>query len=118
MSTPAPPKQQQTDKGSAVDKEKKKKETILDLSKYLEKPIRVKFSGGREASGILKGYDPLLNLVLDDTTEFLRDPDDPFKLTEDTRSLGLVVCRGTSVVLICPSDGMESIANPFVQQEG
>ena len=23
-------------------------ETILDLSKYLEKPIRVKFSGGRE----------------------------------------------------------------------
>ena len=28
--------------------EKKKKETILDLSKYLDKPIRVKFSGGRE----------------------------------------------------------------------
>lgn len=24
------------------------------------------------ASGILKGYDPLLNLVLDNTTEFLR----------------------------------------------
>jgi len=24
------------------------------------------------ASGILKGYDPLLNLVLDDTTEHLR----------------------------------------------
>lgn len=46
------------------------------------------------------------------------DPDDPYKLTEDTRSLGLVVCRGTSVVLICPSDGMEAIANPFIQQEG
>ena len=29
-------------------REKKKKETILDLSKYLDKPIRVKFSGGRE----------------------------------------------------------------------
>ncbi|WAR29788.1 LSM7-like protein [Mya arenaria] len=48
----------------------------------------------------------------------VRDPDDPYKLTEDTRSLGLVVCRGTSVVLICPSDGMEAIANPFIQQEG
>lgn len=47
----------------------------------------------------------------------LADPDDPFKLTEDTRDLGLAVCRGTSVVLICPSDGMEAIANPFVQQE-
>ncbi|XP_052786183.1 U6 snRNA-associated Sm-like protein LSm7, partial [Mya arenaria] len=108
----------QGDRGGGGDKEKKKKETILDLSKYLEKAIRVKFSGGREASGILKGFDPLLNLVLDDTTEFLRDPDDPYKLTEDTRSLGLVVCRGTSVVLICPSDGMEAIANPFIQQEG
>ncbi|XP_064644990.1 U6 snRNA-associated Sm-like protein LSm7 isoform X2 [Lineus longissimus] len=100
------------------DKEKKKKETILDLSKYLDRAIRVKFSGGREAAGILKGYDPLLNLVLDNTTEYLRDPDDPFKLTEDTRPLGLVVCRGTSVVLICPSEGMEMIANPFVSQEG
>ncbi|XP_005093909.1 U6 snRNA-associated Sm-like protein LSm7 [Aplysia californica] len=99
------------------EREKKKKESILDLNKYLDKPIRVKFSGGREASGILKGFDQLLNLVLDGTTEYLRDPDDPFKLTEDTRNLGLVVCRGTSVVLICPADGMEAIANPFIQQD-
>jgi len=97
--------------------ERKRKESILDLSKYLEKNIRVKFAGGREAAGVLKGYDPLLNLVLDNTTEVLRDPDDPYKLTDDTRMLGLVVCRGTSVVLICPVDGMESIPNPFVQQD-
>lgn len=83
----------------------------------MEKTIRVKFAGGREASGILKGYDPLLNLVLDNTSEYLRDPDDPYKLTDDTRELGLVVCRGTSVVLICPMDGMESIQNPFIAQE-
>ncbi|VEN59179.1 unnamed protein product [Callosobruchus maculatus] len=98
-------------------KEKKRKESILDLSKYLEKTIRVKFAGGREASGVLKGYDPLLNLVLDNTSEYLRDPDDPYKLTDDTRELGLVVCRGTSVVLICPMDGMESIQNPFITQD-
>lgn len=97
-------------------KDRKRKESILDLSKYLEKVIRVKFSGGREAAGVLKGYDPLLNLVLDNTTEFLRDPDDPYRLTEDTRMLGLVVCRGTSVVLISPLDGIESIPNPFVPQ--
>ncbi|XP_077993749.1 U6 snRNA-associated Sm-like protein LSm7 [Glandiceps talaboti] len=101
-----------------ADKEKKKKESILDLTKYIDKPIRVKFQGGREASGILKGFDPLLNLVIDGTTEYMRDPDDPYKLTDETRLLGLVVCRGTSVVLICPSDSMEPIANPFVQQEG
>uniref|UniRef100_A0A8C4PUQ5 U6 snRNA-associated Sm-like protein LSm7 n=1 Tax=Equus asinus TaxID=9793 RepID=A0A8C4PUQ5_EQUAS len=99
------------------DKEKKKKESILDLSKYIDKTIRVKFQGGREASGILKGFDPLLNLVLDGTIEYVRDPDDQYKLTEDTRPLGLVVCRGTSVVLICPQDGMEAIPNPFVQQQ-
>lgn len=83
----------------------------------MEKAIRVKFSGGREVSGILKGFDPLVNLVLDNTLEYLRDPDEPMKLTEDTRTLGLVVCRGTSIVLICPVDGMEAIANPFVQQD-
>lgn len=33
------------------NKEKKRKESILDLSKYLEKHIRVKFAGGREVSG-------------------------------------------------------------------
>lgn len=54
------------------DKEKKKKESILDLSKYIDKTIRVKFQGGREASGILKGFDPLLNLVLDGTIEYMR----------------------------------------------
>lgn len=100
------------------EKEKKRKESIVDLSKYLDKAIRVKFQGGREATGILKGYDPLLNLVIDNATEFLRDPDDPYKLTDDTRTLGLVVCRGTAVVVICPVDGMESIPNPFVQHEG
>lgn len=50
-------------------------------------------------------------------TQCFRDPDDPYKLTEDTRHLGLVVCRGTAVVLVCPVDGMEAIPNPFVQQE-
>ncbi|CAG8846396.1 430_t:CDS:2, partial [Racocetra persica] len=52
--------------------DKPKKELILDLSKYMDKKIRVKFNGGREVTGSLKGYDPLLNLVLDDTEEQLR----------------------------------------------
>ncbi|XP_037806547.1 U6 snRNA-associated Sm-like protein LSm7 [Lucilia sericata] len=102
--------------GNNDGKEKRRKESILDLSKYLEKQIRVKFAGGREASGILKGYDALLNLVLDNTIEYLRDPDEPFKPSEDTRNLGLVVCRGTALVLICPQDGVEAIPNPFITQ--
>jgi len=34
--------------------------------------------GGREVSGVLNGFDPLLNLVLDKTIEYLRDPGDTF----------------------------------------
>ena len=43
------------------------------------------------------------------------DPEEPSKLTEQTRNLGLVVCRGTAVVLICPGDTLESIPNPFLE---
>ena len=67
-------------------------------------------------TGILKGYDPLINLVLDDTKEFIRDPFDPYKLTEQTRTLGLTVARGTAVMMVCPVDGTVEIANPFLQQ--
>lgn len=69
------------------------------------------------ATGILKGYDALLNLVLDDTVEFLRDPEDLLKITDETRNLGLVVARGTAVTVIAPNDGVEQIANPFIQEE-
>lgn len=34
-----------------------------------------------------------------------------------TRSLGLLVARGTLLVLISPVDGSEEIANPFVQDD-
>jgi U6 snRNA-associated Sm-like protein LSm7 len=36
---------------------------------------------------------------------------------ESTRSLGLVVARGTLLVLISPVDGSEEIENPFAQDE-
>ena len=116
-----------------------KKETVLDLGKFIDKGVRVKLSGGREVTGTLKGFDQLLNLVLDDTKEFLKDPDDPYRLLDETRTLGLTVkcshltlarlaaqlthrscpqvSRGTSVMLVCPTEGFEEIANPF-EQEG
>lgn len=36
---------------------------------------------------------------------------------ETTRNLGLVVARGTLLVLISPVDGSEEIANPFAQAD-
>ena len=127
----------------------KKKITVLDMSKYMDKQVRVKFMGGREVVGVLKGYDALLNLVLDETqgraspraeqgreqslmraalalhadptptapAEYLKAPDDPYKLLDETRALGLTVCRGTSVMLVCPTNGFEEISNPFLEAE-
>lgn len=95
-------------------RERPKKESIIDLSKFVDKQVHVKFQGGREAVGKLKGYDHLLNLVLDDTVEYLRDSDDSFKVTGEKRNLGLVVCRGPAVTVVCPQDGHEPIQNPFL----
>ncbi|CAF9914491.1 MAG: hypothetical protein GOMPHAMPRED_008174 [Gomphillus americanus] len=91
--------------------EKQEKKPIIDLEKYIDKELRVKFSAGREVTGVLKGYDPLMNLVLDDTKELLRDDEG----NESTRSLGLTVARGTLLVLISPLDGSEQIENPFTE---
>ena len=82
--------------------EKPKKENILDLTKYMDKEISVKFNGGREGTcnlfpqvegnkketvligaclrtvtGTLKGYDQLMNLVLDDVKELLHGTPSP-----------------------------------------
>ncbi|KAH7927224.1 U6 snRNA-associated Sm-like protein LSm7 [Leucogyrophana mollusca] len=93
------------------DLNKSKREAILDLSKYVNERIRVKFTGGREVTGILKGYDQLLNLVLDEVEEEINEPQ------PQTRSLGLAVLRGPTITLLSPVDGSEEIANPFIAQE-
>jgi U6 snRNA-associated Sm-like protein LSm7 len=104
---------QQKSGGGGGAQEKPKKENILDLNKYMDKEVMVKFNGGREVTGTLKGYDQLMNLVLDDVKESMRDDEG----TQTTRSLGLIVARGTLIVLISPADGSEEIPNPFVQPE-
>ena len=79
-------------------------------------------------TGILKGYDQLLNLVLDEVEENIQgklvsyyDLGPPSKyLTEPephTRALGLAVLRGPTITLLSPVDGSEEIANPFAEQQ-
>ncbi|TID17909.1 U6 snRNA-associated Sm-like protein LSm7 [Venturia nashicola] len=100
--------------GAGADsKDKPKKENIIDLNRFLDKQLKVKFSGGREVVGMLKGFDQLMNLVLDDVQEVMRDDEG----NEAHRPLGLVVARGTLLVLISPVDGSEEIANPFMQTD-
>jgi len=90
---------------------KPKREAILDLSKYVDQRIRVKFTGGREVTGVLKGYDQLLNLVLDDVDEEVQEP------TPTIRRIGLAVLRGPQITVLSPVDGSEEIDNPFAAEE-
>jgi U6 snRNA-associated Sm-like protein LSm7 len=80
--------------------------------------LRVKFAGGREVVGILRSFDGLLNLVLEEAVEYLRDAADPNTVTDATRQLGQVVVRGTAITVLGPEDGLVAIANPFEGLEG
>lgn len=91
------------------------KPSVINLDVLLDKSVRVKFTGGREVTGILKGHDPVPNIVLDECVEYLRDPKDPSKLLDKTRNLGLVVARGTSITVVNPETGYIEIDNPFSQ---
>ncbi|RLV82721.1 U6 snRNA-associated Sm-like protein LSm7 [Meyerozyma sp. JA9] len=89
-----------------------KREAILDLNKYKDQKIRVKFIGGRQITGVLTGFDQLMNLVLEKVEETITAEDAPPK----KRTFGRVVVRGTSLLTLGPFDGSEEIDNPFVQE--
>ncbi len=85
-----------------------KKDSVIDLAPHVDKKVRVKFVGGREVVGILMGADPICNLVLDETVELLRDSNDQYMVHQGhTRSLGLIIARGPTVLSICDEEGAE-----------
>ena len=83
------------------------------LAKLLGKRVRFKFEGGREVEGDLAGADRLVNAVLKNTVEYLRDPLDSEVLTGETRKLGTLVVRGNAVVAVFPVENYEETENPF-----
>ena len=90
------------------------KESVINLAPYVDKKIRVKFVGGREVIGILKGADPICNLVLDETVELLIDAKTGF-LSDQNRELGILIARGTSVLSICDENGFGEVENPYAE---
>merc|ERR1712113_542800 len=69
-----------------------------ELKKYMDKQICLKLNGGRQVEGTLRGFDPFMNLVVDATVEV--------KKTSERNSIGMVVVRGNSVVML---EAMERI---------
>ncbi|KAG4077037.1 hypothetical protein HA402_016024 [Bradysia odoriphaga] len=63
-----------------------------ELKKFMDKRMMLKLNGGRTVAGILRGFDPFMNVVIDETVEECRD---------GTRNnIGMVVIRGNSIVLV------------------
>ena len=77
------------------------KETIIDLAELLNTRVRVKLIG-RELTGMLKSYDKIPNLVLDEAVE----------VSLESRELGIVILRGQMIQSIMP-DNLIEIENPF-----
>lgn len=50
----------------------------------MDKKLALKLNGGRQVIGILRGFDPFMNLVVDETIEECKDG--------SKKSIGMVVC--------------------------
>ncbi|XP_074642703.1 small nuclear ribonucleoprotein G-like [Tubulanus polymorphus] len=63
-----------------------------ELKKYMDKRLTLKLNGYRQITGVLRGFDPFMNIVIDECIEELK--------TGEKRPIGMVVVRGNSVVLL------------------
>ncbi|XP_054167432.1 small nuclear ribonucleoprotein G-like [Oppia nitens] len=63
-----------------------------ELKKYMDKRLSLKLNGSRTINGILRGFDPFMNLVVDEAVEENRKG--------EKIPIGMVVIRGNAVVLL------------------
>jgi len=63
-----------------------------ELKKYMDKRLSLRLNGARLVTGVLRGFDPFMNLVIDDAVEETK--------TGEKNNIGMVVIRGNSVGLL------------------
>ena len=63
-----------------------------ELKKYMDKRLSLRLNGSRLITGVLRGFDPFMNLVIDDAIEETK--------TGEKNNIGMVVVRGNSVGLL------------------
>lgn len=66
--------------------------TMFDFVAYMDKRVMTKLNGGRVVEGTLRGFDPFMNLVVDDGVEVRK--------TGDRVRIGVVVIRGSSIIML------------------
>ncbi|KAM7447804.1 hypothetical protein ABFA07_004140 [Porites harrisoni] len=60
-----------------------------ELKKYMDKRLSLKLNGSRHVTGVLRGFDPFMNLVLDEAVEEVS--------AQEKHNIGMVI-RGNSIV--------------------
>ncbi|KAJ1734529.1 hypothetical protein LPJ61_001015 [Coemansia biformis] len=63
-----------------------------ELKECIDKKMRLGLNGNRFVIGVLRGFDPFMNVNLEDAREVLDD--------DKTRPLGQAVIRGNSIISI------------------
>ncbi|KAM3959904.1 small nuclear ribonucleoprotein G [Aphomia sociella] len=63
-----------------------------ELKKFMDKKLSIKLNAGRSVTGVLRGFDPFMNLVLDESVEECKDG--------QRNNIGMVVIRGNSIIML------------------
>ena len=69
-----------------------------DLKKYMDKRLALVLNGQRKVSGVMRGFDQFMNVVLEESQELSAEG--------DQTPIGMVVIRGNSIVTI---EGLEKL---------
>ena len=70
-----------------------------DLKSYIDKRLKINLNGKRILQGRLRGYDPFMNLVLEDCVRIINNVDEKNNVIENKEEIGTVMIRGNSVIL-------------------
>uniref|UniRef100_A0A5F7ZZC0 Small nuclear ribonucleoprotein G n=1 Tax=Macaca mulatta TaxID=9544 RepID=A0A5F7ZZC0_MACMU len=62
-----------------------------ELKKFMDKKLSLKLNGGRHVQGILRGFDPFMNLVIDECVEMAT--------SGQQNNIGMVVSKDTRFLL-------------------
>ncbi|KAL1932050.1 hypothetical protein VTP01DRAFT_9106 [Rhizomucor pusillus] len=68
------------------------KAAIPELKRYMDKRLSLQLNGNRKVTGVLRGYDPFMNIVLDETVEEVS--------ASEKKNIGMVVIRGNSISIM------------------
>ncbi|KAG9396372.1 LSM domain [Carpediemonas membranifera] len=75
----------------------------INFASYVDKAVLIKCSGGRKISGVVKSFDDLSNVVLQDADELIDTTSADGEVSTRHRKLGVVVIRGQTITDVCPA---------------